>query len=122
MAEPPSPIARLDDYLATVTIAHEAIWELRTALVVLGNEDERVERLFTEAADLAVVEVPRQLRQARRLRRRWDEQTVLDPAAADDTLELLAEELQRIDSDLVVVRTRQDEIARELRAVLLDEA
>src|SRR5437879_6253524 len=31
MAEPPGPFESLDDYLATVTFVHEAIWELRAA-------------------------------------------------------------------------------------------
>ena len=35
------PVARLDEYLAAVTLAHEAIWELRSAAIVLGLDDAR---------------------------------------------------------------------------------
>src|SRR3954454_24886251 len=86
MAETPDPVARLDDYLATVTYVHEAIWELRTAAVVVGRDDARVHEWFREAAELVVVELPPILREARRLRELWSEQEVLDPAAATETL------------------------------------
>src|SRR3954447_18733081 len=58
MAETPGPVARLDDYLATVTYVHEAIWELRTAAVILERDDERVHGWFREATQLVVVELP----------------------------------------------------------------
>jgi hypothetical protein len=44
MADP--PVARLDEYLAAVTLAHEAIWELRSAAIVLGLDDARGDRCF----------------------------------------------------------------------------
>jgi hypothetical protein len=117
MSETPSPVARLDDYLATVTFVHEAIWELRTAAVVLERDDARVHEWFREAAELVVVELPPIVREARRLRELWSEQDVLDPAAATDTLRLLADELDRADPAMRTLRERQNEIVRELRRV-----
>ena len=117
MAETPVPVARLDNYLATVTFVHEAIWELRTAAVVVERDDARVHEWFREAAELVVVEFPPILREARRLRELWSEQEVLDPAAATDTLRLLADELDRVGTAMRALRERQNEIVRELRRV-----
>ena len=117
MSESPTPVARLDDYLATVTFVHEAIWELRTAAVILERDDERVHGRFREAAELVVVELPPILREARRLRELWSEQEVLDPAAATETLRLIADELDRTEPARRALRERQNEIARELRRV-----
>src|SRR3954452_8099866 len=117
MAETPGPVARLDDYLATVTFVHEAIWELRTAAVVLERDDARVHEWFREAAELVVVELPTILREARRLRELWSEQEVLDAAAATETLRLIADELDRTAPARRALRERQNEIARELRRV-----
>jgi hypothetical protein len=120
MAETPGPVARLDSYLATVTYVYEAIWELRTAAVILERDDERVHGWFREAAELVVVELPPIVREARRLRELWSEQDVLDPAAATDTLRLLADELDRADPAMRTLRERQNEIIRELRRVADD--
>jgi hypothetical protein len=117
MAETPGPVARLDDYLATVTYVHEAIWELRTAAVILERDDASVHEWFREAAELVVVELPSIVRESRRLRELWSEQDVLDPAAATDTLRLLADELDRADPAMRTLRERQNEIVRELRRV-----
>jgi hypothetical protein len=117
MSETPSPVARLDDYLAAVTFVHEAIWELRTAAVVLERDDTRLHERFREAAGLVVVELPPIVREARRLRELWSEQEVLDPAAATDTLRLLADELDRPTRKCETLRERQNEIVRELRRV-----
>ena len=117
MAETPVPVARLDDYLATVTFVHEAIWELRTAAVILERDNARVHEWFREAAELVVVELPPILREARRLRELWSEQEILDPAAATETLRLIADELDRTEPARRALRERQNEIARELRRV-----
>lgn len=120
MSETPGPVARLDEYLATVTLVHEAIWELRTAAVFVERDHARVHEWFREAAELVVVELPPILREARRLRELWSEQEVLDPTAATDTLRLLADELDRTDPAMRALRERQNEIVRELRRVLDD--
>src|SRR3954470_9665574 len=121
MAETPGPIPRLDEYLATVTLVHETIWELRRAAVVVERDDARVHEWFREAAELVVVELPPIVREARRLRELWSEQDVLDPAAATDTLRLLVDELDRADPAIRTLRERQNEIVRELRR-LSDES
>ena len=121
MAEPAGPVARLDQYLATVTLAHEAIWELRGSLVAAGRDDDRVHGLFTEAAGLAIRESSRLLGEARRLRALWAEQELLDPEAAADTVSRLGDELARVEPSLRTLRARQNEIARALREVLEEE-
>ena len=120
MAESPGPVARLDQYLATVTLAHEAMWQLRRRLIGAGRDDDRVHRLFGEAAELAVGELSRLLREPRRLRDIWAEQELLDPDAATQTAAQLAAELERIEPSLMNLRSRQNEIARELRRLADD--
>src|SRR3954447_8368261 len=104
MAETPVAGARVHNYLATATFVHEAIWELRRAAVALGRDDARVHEWFREATELVVVELPPILREARRLRELWSEQEVLDPAAATDTLRLLADELHRAEPAMRALR------------------
>src|SRR3954469_12120475 len=117
MVETPGPVARLDNYLATVTYVHEAIWELRTAAVILERDNARVHERFREAAELVVAELPPIVREARRLRELWSEQEILDPAEAIDTVRLLADELDRAEPAMRTLRERQNEIVRELRRV-----
>jgi hypothetical protein len=121
MAEPPEPVAALDHYLATTTVAHEAIWELRSSLLAAGRDDDRIDRLFAEAAELMVGEQSRLLREARRLRALWAEQELLDPDAAEQTVARLTDELERLEPSLRTLRTRQNEIARDLRRLVEDD-
>ena len=117
MAETPTPVARLDHTTSRPSHVHEAIWELRTAAVILERDDARVREWLREAAELVVVELPPIVREARRLRELWSEQEVLDPAAATDTLRSLADQLDRNGAAMRTLRERQNEIARELRRV-----
>ena len=55
------------------------------------------------------------LREASRLRARWSEQDLLDPAASAETLRLLRAELDRLQPDLARMRRRQDEIEQAFR-------
>src|SRR4051812_23817762 len=71
MAELPGPVARLDQYLATTTLAHEVIWRLRRSLIALQRDDDLARLLLGEAAALVVDELPGLLREARRLRALW---------------------------------------------------
>lgn len=121
MAEAPDPVARLDDYLATATLAHEAIWGLRRRAIARGLEDPVIEERLTEAAELVVAHMPQTFAEARRLRDVWSEQELLDPIGATETVQSLAEELDRVEPAMRRLRTRQNEIARELQR-LLDEA
>lgn len=120
MAEPPGPVARLEEYLRAATIAHEVIWELYTELIVRGCDDRHSHAALREAARIATLEIPRALAEPRRLRDLWTEQDLLDPVAASKTLGLLADELIKVERDVRRMRARQDEIARELRRVAQD--
>src|SRR4051794_15132264 len=82
MAELPEPVARLDRYLATVTIAHESIADLHDELAAQSRSDVATRDLLREAGRIAAIEAPAVLSGASRIRSRWSEQDLLDPAAA----------------------------------------
>ena len=120
MPETPLAVARLDAYLATATIAHEAIADLHDELAARSLSNEGSRRLFREAARIATSEVPKALTEARRLRGLWSEQELLDPTAAADTLRLLSDEIERVEPQLTQMRARLNEIVRELRQLVND--
>src|SRR3954454_2012421 len=115
MAELPDPVSRLDSYLATVTIAHESIADLHDEVAAESRSDEATRDLLREAGRIAAIEAPAVLSKASRLRARWGEQDLLDPAAAAETLRLVAAELERVQPDLTRMRRRQKEIGQEFR-------
>lgn len=118
MAELPDPVARLDRYLATVTIAHESIADLHDDVAAQSRSDEATRGLLREAGRIAAIEAPDVLREASRLRDRWSEQDLLDPGAAAETRRLVAAELDRVLPELSRIRRRQNEIGQEFRRLL----
>lgn len=120
MAELPEPIARVDRYLAAAMIAHESIADLHEELALQSRSDDESRRLFREAGQIAAIEVPAALRESLCLWDRWTEQDLLDPGAATVTLQLITEELARVEPEVTRMRARQDEIACELRRRLDD--
>ena len=118
MAELPEPVARLDRYLATITIAHESIADLHDELAAHSRSDEASRDIFREASRIAAIGAPAVLSEASRLRDRWSEQDLLDPGAAGETLRLIAAELERVQPDLTRMRRRQNEIGQEFRRLL----
>ena len=118
MAELPDSVARLDRYLATVTIAHESIADLHDELAAQSRSDATTRDLLRESGRIAAIDAPAVLSEASRLRDRWSEQDLLDPDAADDTLRLVAAEVERVQPDLARMRRRQNEIGQEFRRLL----
>ena len=114
----PEPVRRVDRYLATARIAHEAIWELHNRLVAAGKYDEHARKRLHEAARIVAVEMPTILRKAVELRARWSDEELLDAAAAETTATGLAVEVDRIQPALERLRERQNEIAREFSGLL----
>ena len=111
-AQLPEAIRRLDRYLATARIAHEAIWELHSMLLAAGRDDQDTHEQLREAGLIATVEIPDLLRMAGTLRTTWSDQELLDRAAAEVTAGELAAELDRVEPEFRRLRARQDAIAR----------
>jgi hypothetical protein len=116
VSERPAPVAALDLLFEAARIAHEASFELHRRLVSLEADDDHTRSLLHESARLALDELPAVTGQARRLADRWHEESLLDPDAADQRLQDLRAELDRLRPDLDRIRDRQREIALELRS------
>lgn len=118
MQERPAPVWRLDSLLSASVIAHEAIFDLRHELRLIGRGGREVDDLLTESAQIALTDLPGLAARAISLAARWEEQSVLDPGAAQTTLRDLAAELKRIEPEIQGLVERQREIAARLRAML----
>ena len=116
--ERPEPLARLDLLFEGTRIAHEVAFGLHRRLVAFDADDADTQGLLRESASLALYELPAIAAEARRLAAHWDEQSVLTPETAAETLEDLSAELERIEPDLERLRARQREIARDLSSRL----
>lgn len=117
-SELPEPVRRLDRYLATARIAHEAIWELHNRLLAVDRYDERAQDQLRRASRIATDEIPRLLRKARELRSQWSDQQLLERLAAEATAAKLTAELDRVEATFRELRAGQDEIARAFRSLL----
>jgi len=73
--------------------------------------------LVEESARLTLTDLPRSASKGRELQALWDEQAVLAPSEADDTLRRLESELVRIAPELERLLARQREIALEFRGL-----
>jgi hypothetical protein len=78
MPERPPAIMQLNSLLGAVTIAHEAIFEMRRELIARDQGNPEQARLLTESARIVTVELPGLSAVARRLSARWQEQSLLD--------------------------------------------
>jgi hypothetical protein len=120
MVDRPEALTRLDAFRTTTTIAHEAIFDLHRALVAAGQDDDRTRELLAESARIAVRDLPDLTAPARGMQERWDEQSLLDPARAGDTLRELEAELRRVEPSVRRLLDRQRQIARTLQSLLED--
>lgn len=115
MAERPGPLGQLDRYFAAATIAHEYIADLHRELTSLHHDSERTRELLRESAAMVLSRMPELTRELRRLALEWGEQRLLDPSQAERTLSAIETGLAEVEPELSTLRTRQDEIAAELR-------
>jgi len=99
-------------------LAHAAAADLYRELAKVGDDDDRGLALLHESAALALKRMPALTCPLRGLEEAWDEQDVLDPAAAMRTLRRLEAELGEILPAVLQLRLRQDEIVAELRALV----
>jgi transposase len=118
MTERPEALTRVDGFLSTSSIAHEAIFDLHRKLASAGRDDPRTRDLLAESARIALQDLPELTAAARRLQVRWDEQSVLDPEHADRTLEAVRSELPRVEPEIRRLLGRQKAIARQLRSLI----
>jgi hypothetical protein len=111
----------LDGYSRAARVAHEYASRLHRKLVELGGDDDHTRALLRESAALTVEPIPVLVRQVRSREREWEEQDMLDPPAAERTIERLDREVAELAPELAKLRERQREILAELRD-LLDRA
>jgi hypothetical protein len=114
----PPATKRLDGLLGAAMIAHEAIFEMRRELIATDRANPEQARLLEESARIVTTELPALSATARQLSARWGEQSLLDAEGANETLEELEAELQRIEPGIQSLLNRQREIAARLRSML----
>jgi hypothetical protein len=118
VSEQPAEIERLDALLGASMIAHEAIFEMRSELIANKRGDAEQARLLAGSVRIVTEELPGLTAAARELAGKWDEQSLLDPNAAEATLGEVAAELERIEPEVQVLLDRQRQIAAQLRGML----
>jgi hypothetical protein len=112
--ERPGPLGILDGYFAAARIAHEYVFDLHRELVELDIADENTRELLHESASVALERMPELTRPLRGLEREWAEQELLDPPAAERTIERLDGEVAELVPALAALRARQNQIVAEL--------
>jgi hypothetical protein len=112
--DPPPPIGVVDRYFAAARIAHEYVFDLHRELVELDAADNHTHELLRESSDVVLRWMPALTRGWRGLERRWAEQELLDPPAAERTVAVLEEKMAELTPALAALRDRQNEIAAEL--------
>lgn len=114
MMDRPGPLGQLDGYFAAARIAHEYVADMHRELVELDAAGDHSRELLRESAAVVFERMPGLTSQLRGLERKWSEQELLDPPAAQRTIERLEVELTKLAPALTALRTRQNEIAAEL--------
>lgn len=99
-------------------IAHEAIFEMRRELIASERGSAEQARLLGESAQIVIEKLPSLTASARKLFGKWNEQSLLDPDAAEATLGEIATELERIGPKVEALLGRQRQIAARLRGML----
>jgi hypothetical protein len=118
MPDRPEAITRFNTLLGQATITHGAIFDLHRRLLVRGRAGSDSAGLLAESARIATVGLPSLARPLARLATRWDEESLLDPQAADSTAREIAAKLAAVEPGMRSLLARQGEIAATLRARL----
>jgi hypothetical protein len=116
MIDRPRPLEQLDGYFAAARIAHEYVADMHRELVELDAADDHTRTRLRESAAVVFDRMPTLTSRLQGLEREWAEQELLDPPAAERTIERLAVELAQLVPALTALRARQNQIA----AALLD--
>jgi hypothetical protein len=107
MTDRPSPAQSIYDHLVVSTIAHEAAADLYRELVELGGDDDYAHELVRESAAVATDRLPGLVRPLRDLESQWAVQELLDPPAAERTLERMVAGLAELAPELEALSDRQ---------------
>jgi hypothetical protein len=118
MTARPEQVERLEAIQGGAKIAHEVMFDVHREL--LEREPARTDsaKLLAESAQIAAMHLPGLTVRLRRLAARWDEENLLDPAAAEETAQQIATEFAAIQPRLKTLIARQREIGARLRALL----
>jgi hypothetical protein len=114
MTKRPDPLRQVDSYFAAARIAHEYAADLHRELMELDVADNHTRALLRESAAVTLEWMPALTRPLQCLEHQWAEQDLLDPPAAEHTIERLDGELAKLTPGLAALRTRQDQIVAEL--------
>ncbi len=114
MTDRPGSLRLLDGYFAAARIAHEYVFDLHRELVERDAADDHTRELLHESAAVALEQMPALTRGLRGLEREWGEQELLDPSAAERTVERLDGEVAELVPALAALRARQNQIVAEL--------
>lgn len=114
MTDRPGPLGLLDRYFAAARIAHEYVFDLHRELAELDAADDHTRELVQESAAVALERMPELTRRLGGLEQEWAEQELLDPPAAERTVERLNSEVAAIVPALTALRARQNQIVADL--------
>jgi hypothetical protein len=114
MIDRPGPLGQLDGYFAAARIAHEYVADLHRELVELDATDDHTRQLLRESAAVVFERMPALTSRLRGLEREWAEQELLDPSAAEHTIERLEVEFAELVPAPTALRGTQNHIAAEL--------
>lgn len=114
----PAELRRLDAFLASAMIAHEAIFDMTRELRAQGSMSAPTEDLLAESAQIVTMSLPNLTGTVRRLASRWGERDLLAPSAAAATIREIETELDRIGPEIEQLLARQRQIAAHLRSLL----
>lgn len=120
MSEVPDPLRPLNILVDAVTVAHETIYDLHRRLVSSDRATPETRSLLAESAEIALRSAPEATATVRQLAGEWHEQSVLYPAAAEQTALQLENELAHAESLLRQLLTRETTIAATLRTLAAD--
>ncbi len=118
MIDRPGPLGQLDGYLAAARIAHEYVADLHRELVELDGAGDHARELLRESAVVVFERMPGLTSRLRGLEREWAEQELLDPPAAERTIEHLEVEFAKLIPVPTALRARQNQIVAELLDLL----
>ncbi len=120
MTERPAPLKLLDHHFAASEILHAYAFDLSRELLELGSDYDRARGLVQESAAVTLERMPELAGPLRSLELEWAEQELLDPPAAERTLDRIADRLAGLAPEFAALRMRQDQVVAELLALIRD--
>ncbi len=114
MTDRPESLRLLAGYFVAARIAREYVWDLYRELAEHDGADSHARKLLHESASIAIEQMPALTRQLRGLESEWAEQELLDPPAAERTIERLEGDLAELVPTLAARRVRQNQIVAEI--------